>query len=433
MASGSPPRGDAVDPCRFNTRLQSILSGEPGPDARASLVATLHEFVARATSLTATIVAERSLPPELVSIKPVSCGGVAGGTKYVADGILIKFVEDPIPPGSRGTSYLYGGAAGPRLDRAAKAAGNELRACGILNRFVFERRVAVTVPTQVLIDALGHRVIAMTLLPIAAGARLIYGSCDGGRTVHADDPVFNDIVAEAGRALGVAPHVVGGKTLALAGDVEGHVDAEGRYYLLDLGRCSPPEDFTQIRRSSFFGAPPTPSSPSSQLKTDANNNWNAIFYCHLRFEYLNSRQLRNLPALSSDALSRWGRVGARGHNEAAKNATTFLLSTQLVRLNERIAELTERGERRVCAVLSAHYQSAVSQLTTRNVENKIQPAESTPDATFRATVSSVALMNVIEQLVVSPATADEGGGGQSGEHSWQTIRYDSFHDSFRQR
>ena len=130
------------DPCRFNTRLQSILSGEPGPDARASLVACLHEFVARATSLTATIVAERSMPgyPDAASIKPCQLGGVAGGTKYIYDGILFKFVEDPIPPGSRG-SYLYGGGE-PRLDRAAKAAANELRACGILNRFVFERRVA---------------------------------------------------------------------------------------------------------------------------------------------------------------------------------------------------------------------------------------------------------------------------------------------------
>ena len=103
----------------------------------------------------------------------------------------------------------------------------------------------------------------------AAGARLIYGSCDGGRTVHADDAAFNDIVVEAGRALGVAQHVVGGKRLALAGDVEGHVDAEGRYYLLDLGRCSPPEDFAQVRHTaSFF---PATSSNNTATINISNN------------------------------------------------------------------------------------------------------------------------------------------------------------------
>ena len=33
-----------------------------------------------------------------------------------------------------------------------------------------------------------------------------------------------------------------GKTLFSAGDVEGHVGLDGRYYLLDLARCQPPED-----------------------------------------------------------------------------------------------------------------------------------------------------------------------------------------------
>ena len=207
--------------------------------------------------------------------------------------------------------------------------------------------------------------------------------------------------------------------------------------------------------------------PHVLAPTFALRSWNAIFYRHLRFEYLKARQLRNLPPLSSDALSGWGRVDAVSHNTAVKHATTYLLAAQLVRLNERIGELVQNGEMRVQAVLEAHYQSAIDRLATRNTEINLQAAtrrasssrrktlvrssskvlarrrvamhcsltNNTPDSMFTSAVSSVTLLQVIEQYVASPLAnvgcgtstggPKSGGGGGGGSQRWKTKRYDS--------
>lgn len=69
----------------------------------------------------------------------------------------------------------------------AKAAGHEMK--GLINMFNYrEKAVDLHFPLLALIDYRGFRLIAISWLPLS---RLIYGSKDAARTVHADDPVLN--------------------------------------------------------------------------------------------------------------------------------------------------------------------------------------------------------------------------------------------------
>ena len=109
-----------------------------------------HNFLAVAVGYAKVIVSEAGLPAAEKTIKPVALGGQAGGEKYVAQGILFKFATD-----WRG---LYGGD-----ESAAKAASHELR--GLIH--VHQCRVRdLHTPLMALIDYHGHRMIAMSLVPI---------------------------------------------------------------------------------------------------------------------------------------------------------------------------------------------------------------------------------------------------------------------------
>ena len=53
--------------------------------------------------------------------RPVSVGGLAGGTKYIVQGILFKFAKDtPV-----GDGWMYGGDS-PSDEKAIKAASHEV-------------------------------------------------------------------------------------------------------------------------------------------------------------------------------------------------------------------------------------------------------------------------------------------------------------------
>lgn len=93
---------------------------------------------------------------------------------------------------------------------------------------------------MVVIDQWGFRLIAMALLPIGPST-LLYGSADGGNTVHNDDPQLNDMMQKIGAELNLRPHKVGVNspsscTLHTAGDVEVHRGRDGRYYCVDFAR-----------------------------------------------------------------------------------------------------------------------------------------------------------------------------------------------------
>src|SRR4051812_29111979 len=62
----------------------------------------LHEqFVSTATMYGKMIISERFLPDSKKTIKPSEMGGLAGGIKYEAEGILFKFAWD--------NGNIYGG------------------------------------------------------------------------------------------------------------------------------------------------------------------------------------------------------------------------------------------------------------------------------------------------------------------------------------
>jgi len=71
----------------------------------------------------------------------------------------------------------------------------------------------------------------MSILPID-DTTLRYGSKDGGRNVHADDPKLNELMERAADILNIKGHDVNGKVLYSAGDIEGHLGADGKFYLL---------------------------------------------------------------------------------------------------------------------------------------------------------------------------------------------------------
>ena len=121
-------------------------------------------------------------------------------------------------------------------ENAAKAAGHELK--GVMGyHSCFLKNF--NLPLMAIIDYRGFRLIAMSLLPIKNG-RMIYGSADGGLTVHDDNPEFSEKMKIAAKRLNLAGHIVGGKNIFAAFDVEGH-EADGKFYLLDLARTFPPE------------------------------------------------------------------------------------------------------------------------------------------------------------------------------------------------
>lgn len=113
---------------------------------------------------------------------------------------------------------MYGNDA-----NAAKAAGHEFKSSAAFFDLDLED---VQIPLMAIIDYRGFRVSATSLLPISGRDTLIYGSCDGGRTVEMSDPEFNALMERAATLLNLKPHLVGRenpKLLYMPVDVEGHV------------------------------------------------------------------------------------------------------------------------------------------------------------------------------------------------------------------
>jgi hypothetical protein len=83
------------------------------------------------------------------------------------------------------------------------------------------------------------------LLPLTS--TVIYGSNDGGSTVHASSEIFNSMMIDSAKILHLSEHPVASrkekKTIRLhsAGDVEGRIGKDSRFYLLDLSRTFPCE------------------------------------------------------------------------------------------------------------------------------------------------------------------------------------------------
>ena len=103
----------------------------------------------------------------------------------------------------------------------------------------------IRVPLMALIDYRGYRLVAQSILPISRST-IIYGSNDGGKTVHDSSPEFRARMKRAGEQLNIKGHPCGvsktARQVMLWGptDIEGHMGSDGRYYVIDLARVFPP-------------------------------------------------------------------------------------------------------------------------------------------------------------------------------------------------
>ena len=129
-------------------------------------------------------------------------------------------------------------------------------------------------------------------------------------TVLAREPAFNAAFARCARALNLKGHRAGvaAATALLHGpcDLEGHLGADGRWYVLDLARLFPPE---------------APAAPPL-----------ALLARRLRPELVK----RAATPLSSDAFTLFGRHDAARHNEEVRAATRLLLEQAVPRVAAKL-------------------------------------------------------------------------------------------------
>eukprot|EP00954_Amorphochlora_amoebiformis_P005176 407328-Amorphochlora_amoeboformis.AAC.3 len=157
---------------------------------------------------------------------------------------------------------------------------------------------------------------------------MIYGSNDAGKTIHRSDEDFNQIMKEIAEDLHVAGHYIVDKDgvpnmLHAAGDIEGHLGKDEKYYLLDLARTFPPESVWDT---------PHLSRPLQ-----------AVFFRMLRPEFLQFLKEDRQPPLgplSCDALTRWGQTytDRHKHNERLREATRILCNEVIPAFAEEFAK-----------------------------------------------------------------------------------------------
>ncbi|PRP76021.1 hypothetical protein PROFUN_01737 [Planoprotostelium fungivorum] len=283
-----------------------VSSTKAAEKTYAKISYLFQEFLRTAQLYGKIIVNEKFLPSEMKTVKPCSLGGTAGGEKYICEGILFKFANgsatlefdenSSTTDGRRNdnlTFRLYGGAM-----NAAKSAALELRSINAMFNLELPN---ISFPLFVVLDYRGFRLSAMSLLPVS-NSTLVYGSDDGGRTLHDNDPTLSSIIDHIGHRLNLKAHLAGTqigstKYVPFPADAEGHVGTDGNMYILDTARLMPPEP---------------PSTPSSFL------------YRHFRPEFV-----MNYPkSLCSDGHSLFVRHDPDRtlYKEEIKEAHYFLLN-----------------------------------------------------------------------------------------------------------
>ena len=162
-----------------------------------------HDFNNSAKRFGSIIMEEYFWPEEKKTIKPRRMGGIAGGEKFVHNGILYKIA---LGDKTHDPHRMYNGSD----EFAAKAAGHEFRGAASVFRvqnsagYPAELR-QVHVPLVCLVDCRGMRCVASCMLPLQ---KLQYGSKDAMVTAHADNPSLNASIAEIAARLGLAQHTL---------------------------------------------------------------------------------------------------------------------------------------------------------------------------------------------------------------------------------
>ncbi|KAL6045370.1 Clu domain-containing protein [Balamuthia mandrillaris] len=217
---------------RWNETYQALLqrmSSHQHNESEALLeLHTLYkDFMRTAKLLAITIVDQHFLPVQKRTHKPADTGGIAGGDKYMVQGIFFKFAID--------SHSIYGGTS-----NAAKAAKHELRNVSTMLSLYYPN---LFFPLLVVLDYRGFRISAMSLLPINKNT-LLYGSSDGGLNVKQDSKVHH-ILRKMAKQLNLKKHVCGlpgdSKEMYTPLDLEVHKGQDDRLYVIDCHRLFPPE------------------------------------------------------------------------------------------------------------------------------------------------------------------------------------------------
>jgi hypothetical protein len=265
------------------------------------------------------------------------------GIKVICQGILFKIAVDK--------HGMYGSDA-----NASKAAGHEFKST---TSFFDLQLPDVQLPLMAIIDYRGFRVTAMSLLPISGHDTLVYGSSDGGKTVMASYPDFNQLMERAGKLLNLKPHLCGRedpKLLVMPVDVEGHVTLKFRTKkqettssITDISTSSPTSSPSQYTSSPSLEKEPYKRSyvvldlarlfpPQMPLAPpEKGSRHRSYLYELLRPEYVKT----NPVPLSSDAFSPFNQTdpNAKINNEEVAAACHRLITTRI----PQFAAFLEKG------------------------------------------------------------------------------------------
>lgn len=300
----APRLAEAMKPLTTRDWTKEFLSilQRPALERGQALAALSQDFVRVARRIGERIVLEASLPYHEKTIRPPpDQKGRAGGLKFFHSGIFFKFAVDSFK--------IYGG------DKfAMKACGLELTAMNALVSAGL--MIGLNFPLCCIIDFLGHRLIAQSVLPINSST-LIYGSENRGGVIRTSNPKMNEIMKQLGKIHFIKGHIAGKGISAseLYGplDIEGHQGTDQLFYLCDMARYFPPEC------PELF---PCVARKSSSTSSTGTRSQTCYLYRQLRPELL---QAYSVP-LSSDAYSPFGIHERHIHNAEVKQATHFLFS-----------------------------------------------------------------------------------------------------------
>lgn len=275
----------------WNRELQQLLDTDPCEEKYLKLRELAHDFNLTAEVYAKILISELFLSPSEKTIPPSTIGGLAGGTKFICQGILFKFAVDVQLPNS--PFWMYGKHTAA-TEYAMKAAGSELRHIVAFSNAVGETDLRV--PLMALIDYRGFRLVASSLLPIASHT-IVYGSDNAGFNVYARPDVAAkfDLVA---KRLNLKRHIFSDVAISGPVDIEVHKGEDDRLYVIDVARLMPPE------------------APDLTLIPHPRSNYFKLLRPCLVFK-------NNLP-LSSDAFSGFGRNNEEEHNEDVWRATKWL-------------------------------------------------------------------------------------------------------------
>lgn len=313
---------DALPEREWNEEWQNLLSRlreEVTVDRRCKILeetnTLIQEFAATAATLAELIVAGM-FSEELRVVPTLDAGGVAGGTKYLAKNVFIKFVEFD--------ERLFAD-----YSVAARVAHHEFRALEAIRCI---RQPLIHTGLQVLLDVCGFRCSATAALPID-GSTLVYGSADAAAAVATSEAGLNAAIAAVAHKLNLAAHYVGrGERRYLVhgpADLEGHLGRDGNYYVVDTSRLMPP-------------LPPAKSLKGSQLMR------------LMRPELV----AKHDKPLSSDSFTGFGTHHAMEHNTEARRAANRLYQHIIPSLANEIDrnsdELIKADESHVRVLLHSH-------------------------------------------------------------------------------